>query len=333
MLNLIISACGLIPSENQGQPTFVAAAPASPTAGVEAIPSPAATHEAGDSPATPVETPPEDPTPAAVPTEAALSFPYPTSFPDPAKYDWQLLTGGLSRPVGLVNAGDGSGRLFVLEQEGLIRVVQDHELLAEPFLDIRDRVGSSANEQGLLGLAFHPQYTQNGYLYVNYTDKNGGTVIARFSVSADPGLVDPESEVRLLQIPQPYGNHNGGALAFGPDGYVYIGTGDGGSGGDPHGNGQSLDTLLGKILRIDVDNGDPYTNPEGNLEGEIWASGLRNPWRFSFDRLTGDLYVGDVGQGEWEEIDYWPAGNPGSANFGWNFREGTHPFEDPLQQV
>lgn len=327
LLNLVISACGLSPSGEQGQPTFVAAVPASPTAGVEAIPSPATTHEAGDSPATPVETPPEDSTPALVPTEATLSFPYPTSFPDPEKYDWQLLTGGLSRPVGLASAGDGTGRLFILEQEGLIRIVQDQELLVEPFLDIRDRVGSSANEQGLLGLTFHPQYTQNGYLYVNYTDKNGGTVIARFSVSADPGLADPESEIRLLQIPQPYGNHNGGALAFGPDGYVYIGTGDGGSGGDPHGNGQSLDTLLGKILRIDVDHGDPYTNPESNLEGEIWAYGLRNPWRFSFDRLTGDLYVGDVGQGAWEEIDYWPAGKSSGANFGWNFREGTHPFE------
>ena len=326
LLNIVISACGLIPSGDQEQPTFVAVAPASTIASIEAVPSPAATHEAEALSTAPVESPQVDSTPADIPTEEPLSFRYPTSFPDPAKYDWQMLTGGLNRPVGFTNAGDGSGWLFVLEQEGLIRIVQDQELLAEPFLDIRDRVGSNANEQGLLGLVFHPQYTQNGYLYVNYTDQNGGTVIARFSISADPGLADPESEVRLLQIPQPYGNHNGGALAFGPDGYLYIGTGDGGSGGDPQGNGQSLDTLLGKILRIDVDNGDPYTNPVGNLKGEIWAYGLRNPWRFSFDRLTGDLYMGDVGQGDWEEIDYWPAGNPGGANFGWNFREGAHPF-------
>ena len=326
LLNLVISACGQSRSGDQGQPTFVAVAPASTTTSLETVPSQTVTREAEALSTAPVESPPADSTPADIPTEAPLSFPYPTSFPDPAKYDWQMLTGGLNRPVGLTNAGDGSGRLFVLEQEGLIRIVQDQELLAEPFLDIRDRVGSNANEQGLLGLVFHPQYTQNGYLYVNYTDQNGGTVIARFSISADPGLADPESEVRLLQIPQPYGNHNGGALAFGPDGYLYIGTGDGGSGGDPQGNGQSLDTLLGKILRLDVDNGEPYAVPADNLEGEIWAYGLRNPWRFSFDRLTGDLYMGDVGQGDWEEIDYWPAGNPSGANFGWNFREGAHPF-------
>ena len=326
LLNLVISACGLSPSGDQGQPTFAAVAPVNTTASVEAVPSPTATLEAEELSTAPAESSPVDSTPADIPTEAALSFPYPTSFPDPAKYEWQLITDGLSRPVGVTNAGDGSGRLFVLEQEGLIRIVQDYELLEEPFLDIRDRVGSSANEQGLLGMAFHPGYPENGTFYVNYTDGDGGTVIARFRVSADPSRADPASEVRLLQISQPYGNHNGGALAFGPDGYLYIGTGDGGSGGDPQGNGQSLDTLLGKILRLDVDNGVPYAVPADNLEGEIWAYGLRNPWRFSFDRLTGDLYIGDVGQSTWEEIDFWPAGNPGGANFGWNFREGAHPF-------
>jgi len=230
--------------------------------------------------------------------------------------------------VGLAQAGDSSGRLFVLGQAGLVHIVQAGQLLPGTFLDIRDRVGSKANERGLLGLAFHSRYSENGYFYVNYTDLNGDTVVARFSVSGDPNRADPASEVRLLQIPQPYENHNGGSLVFGPDGYLYIGTGDGGSGGDPHGNGQSLDTLLGKILRIDVDHGDPYTNPEGNLKGEIWAYGLRNPWRFSFDRLTGDLYIGDVGQNAWEEVDFLPAGSPGGANFGWNYREGTHPFAD-----
>jgi len=326
LLNLGISACGLSRSGNQGQPTFVAVTPAGTIANVEAVPSLTATLEGEVLSTAPAESPPADPTSADIPTEAALSFPYPTSFPDPAKYEWQLLTGGLSRPVGLTNAGDGSGRLFILEQEGLIRIVKDHELLEEPFLDMRDRVGSNANEQGLLGLAFHPGYQENGTFYVNYTDGDGGTVIARFNVSTDPNRADPASEVRLLQIQQPYGNHNGGSIAFGPDGYLYIGTGDGGSGGDPQGNGQSLDTLLGKILRLDVDNGEPYAVPAGNLEGEIWAYGLRNPWRFSFDRLSGDLYIGDVGQGDWEEIDYWPVGNPGGANFGWNFREGAHPF-------
>jgi glucose/arabinose dehydrogenase len=228
--------------------------------------------------------------------------------------------------VGIAHAGDGSGRLFILEQAGVIRILQGRELIAEPFLDIRDRVGSGGNEQGLLGLAFHPRYTENGYFYVNYTDLNGDTVIARFSATGDPNRADPASEARLLQISQPYANHNGGVLAFGPDGYLYIGTGDGGSGGDPLGNGQSLDTLLGKILRIDVDGGEPYAIPEGNLKAEIWAYGLRNPWRFSFDRLTGDLYIGDVGQNAWEEIDFLPAGSPSGANFGWNYREGAHPF-------
>jgi len=321
VLSLVISACGLSPFGKKGSPTFIAVAPASPTGGVEAIPSPTVTREVEELPSAPA-----DSTAAAVPTEAPLPFPYPSSFPDPAGYEWQLLTGSLSRPVGLANPGDGSGRLFVLEQEGLIRIIQGGELLVEPFLDIRDRVGSSANEQGLLGLAFHPHYAENGYFYVNYTDQNGDTVIARFSISDDPNLADPASGVRLLQFPQPYANHNGGAMAFGPDGYLYVGTGDGGSGGDPQGNGQSLDTLLGKVLRIDVDTGDPYAVPADNFEGEIWAYGLRNPWRFSFDRLTGDLYIGDVGQGDWEEIDYWPAGNPAGANFGWNFREGAHPF-------
>ena len=255
------------------------------------------------------------------------------SFPDPTSYIWQPIVSDLKRPVGLANAADGSGRLFIVEQKGILRTLQNGELLAEPFLDIRDRVGANASEQGLLGLAFHPRYRENGLFYVNYTDRQGDTIIARFSVSADSPRADPASEVRLLKIVQPYDNHNGGSLAFGPDGFLYLGLGDGGAGGDPHHNGQSLDTLLGKILRLDVDHGSPYAipadNPFANGGGlpEIWAFGLRNPWRFSFDRLSGDMYIGDVGQGDWEEIDFLPTGTPGGVNFGWNYREGFHSFE------
>ncbi|HJW89549.1 MAG TPA: PQQ-dependent sugar dehydrogenase [Anaerolineales bacterium] len=189
-------------------------------------------------------------------------------------------------------------------------------------------------ERGLLGLAFHPRYAENGLFYVNYTDLNGNTVIARFQVLADPQRADPGSEMRLLGVDQPFPNHNGGGLAFGSDGYLYLGLGDGGSGGDPLDNGQNTQTLLGKLLRIRVDGGEPYALPPDNpfINGggapEIWAYGLRNPWRFSFDRLTGDLYIADVGQGMWEEVNYLPAGSPGGTNFGWDYREGAHPFTD-----
>jgi glucose/arabinose dehydrogenase len=271
---------------------------------------------------------PVPPTPTQAPLPAAV-----TTFPDPAGYTWRVVASDLTRPIGIANAGDGSGRLFVVEQPGLIRILQAGQLLPDPFLDIRAIVGSQGSERGLLGLAFHPQYAQNGYFYVNYTDLNGNTVIARFNVSGDPDRADLASQKVLLRVDQPYPNHNGGSTVFGPDGYLYLGLGDGGSGGDPHGNGQSLNTLLGKILRIDVDHGDPYAIPHDNpFAGggglpEIWAYGLRNPWRFSFDRLTGDLYIGDVGQDRWEEIDFLPAGSPGGTNFGWNYREGLHPYQ------
>jgi glucose/arabinose dehydrogenase len=259
------------------------------------------------------------------------SKPNPVQFPDPSVYEWRLTVSGLTSPIGLVNAGDGSGRLFVVEQSGLIRVIRDGELLPEPFLDIRDRV-SCCSERGLLGLAFHPDYDQNGLFFVNYTDLNGDTAISRFQVSNNPELADQASEVQLLGVAQPFPNHNGGGLAFGPDGYLYIGLGDGGSGGDPLGNAQNTQNLLGKLLRLDVDQGDLYAVPNDNPYAhgsgapEIWVFGLRNPWRFSFDSLTGDLFIGDVGQGSWEEVDYLSAGNPGGANFGWNYREGTHPY-------
>ena len=250
-----------------------------------------------------------------------------TGFPDPNAYAWQQLDiPSLQRPVDL--QADGSGRLFVLEKVGRIRIIENDQLLETPFLDITDRVGSNGNEQGFLGLAFHPAYQENGRFFVNYTDINGDTVFARFQVSSDPNLADSDSEEKLLGVDQPFPNHNGGGLVFGPDGYLYAGLGDGGSQGDPNGNGQNTGVLLGKILRLDVDSADPYAVPPDNPFGnEIWAYGLRNPWRLSFDTSTGDLYIGDVGQNQWEEIDFLPAGSPGGANFGWDHREGAHDYE------
>jgi len=255
-------------------------------------------------------------------------------FPSAQDYAWQPMVTDLNRPVGLVNAGDGSGRLFVIEQRGRIMIIRENTLASEPFLDIRNRIEISGSEQGLLGLAFHPLYEQNGFFFVNYTDLNGDTVIARYRVmEGNPDQADASSEERLLFIPQPYPNHNGGGMAFGPDGYLYLGLGDGGAANDPHGNAQSLQTYLGKILRLEVDGATGYTVPADNpflgSDGlpEIWAYGLRNPWRFSFDRLSGDLFISDVGQNMWEEINHLPAGSPAGANLGWDYREGAHRFE------
>lgn len=245
----------------------------------------------------------------------------------------QPFAAGLSRPVAIVNAGDD--RLFVVEKVGRIRLLDAAGTLqSQPFLDIVDRVRSGGSEQGLLGLAFHPDYADNGLFYVNYTDLDGDTRISRFQVEAgDPDQADPDSEQLLIQVPQPYTNHNGGDLAFGPDGYLYIGLGDGGSGGDPQDFGQNRQSLLGKLLRIDVDGGDPYGIPPDNpfadtdeTLDEIWALGLRNPWRFSFDRLTGDLWIADVGQSAWEEVSYQPAASQGGENYGWRCYEADAPF-------
>ena len=201
-------------------------------------------------------------------------------------------------------------------------------MIEAPFLNIEDRVNNGSNEMGLLGLAFHPNYAQNGYFFVNYTGSGGDTFISRFQVSGDPNVADSSSEINLLRISQPFPNHNGGGLDFGPDGYLYAGLGDGGAAGDPFGNGQKTDTLLGKVLRLDVDSAEPYAIPADNPFGsEIWDYGLRNPWRISFDQLTGDLYIGDVGQGSWEEIDIHLAGEPGGINYGWDFREGAHEYD------
>ena len=256
---------------------------------------------------------------------------------DPAGLSVTLepLVDGLRAPLAAVNAHDGSNRIFVVEKGGLIRIVRDGALLPDPFLDISGGV-SGGGEQGLLGLAFHPDYPDDPRFFVNYTDPAGDTWVSSFTVDpSNPDRADPGSEVRMLFIAQPYANHNGGALAFGPDEYLYIGMGDGGSGGDPHGNGQKLGTLLGKVLRIDVDStsgdkayGTPADNPFVSTEfalPEIYALGLRNPWRLSFDRETGDLWIGDVGQNAWEEIDVARAGASGQ-NFGWNRMEGNHCF-------
>jgi len=241
---------------------------------------------------------------------------------------------GFVQPVQVTHAGDGSGILYVVEQGGRIRTIRNGSPDAAPFLDIADRV-LAGGERGLLGLAFSPGYAANGRFYVNYTRiPDGGTVIARYRATGTPRSADPASEEVLLVIDQPFANHNGGQIAFGPDGFLYIGTGDGGSEGDPLRNAQNLSSLLGKILRIDVESGSqPYAIPPGNpfagrpaARGEIWALGLRNPWRFSFDRLSGDLYIGDVGAGSFEEVDFQPAGSPGGENYGWNIMEGNHCF-------
>ena len=256
-------------------------------------------------------------------------------------FDLELIqvASGFTQPLYLTHAGDASGRLFVVERRGVIKIIKNGTVLATPFLDINTIVDSNSHEErGLLGLAFHPNYQSNGYFYVNYisdvSGQSGDTVIARYQVSAgDPDVANPASATPLLVIDQPAGNHNGGHLAFGPtDDYLYISVGDGGNFGDPNNLGQDTNTLLGKILRIDVDGGTPYAIPTGNPyaqgggKAEIWALGLRNAWRFSFDRQTGDLYLGDVGEGDLEEIDYQAAGTPGGVNFGWSCKEGTLDF-------
>ena len=251
------------------------------------------------------------------------------------------ISSGFERPLAVANTGEDA-RLFVVEQTGRIRIVDAGQVLSTPFLDVSAKI-STGGERGLLSVAFHPDYGNNGRFFINYTDRSGNTVIAEYRVSSNPNVADAASERVLLTFEQPYANHNGGQLAFGSDGYLYIGTGDGGAANDPLNAGQDLSTLLGKLLRIDVDNtdnadnvndGEPYAIPEDNpfvgqngVRAEIWAYGLRNPWRFSFDRNTGDLFIADVGQNAYEEVNFQPASSMGGENYGWRVTEGAHCFD------
>jgi len=262
----------------------------------------------------------------------------PLGTPDTSQYTWTKFFSGVDSPIDITNAGDGSNRLFVVEQGGTIFVVKNGILQDKPFLDITDRVVDDVvkggyTERGLLGLAFHPNYARNGLFFIFYSNPDGDSVLVRYKVSSDdPDQADPSSAAILLTIKQPYENHKGGQLAFGPDGFLYLGSGDGGNVGDPQDFAQNKTSLLGKILRIDV-NADTYAVPPSNpfvgVKGyapEIWALGFRNPWRFSFDPATGDLYIGDVGEKNWEEVDFQPASSHGGENYGWNYYEGNQKF-------
>jgi glucose/arabinose dehydrogenase len=244
----------------------------------------------------------------------------------------QLVGSGFSSPLYLTNPPGDPARLFIVEQTGAIRIIKDGNVLPTPFLDISDRI-SAGGEQGLLGLAFYPDYAGTGRFIVHYTDPAGDTHLSIFQVTADPDVADPASEQVILTADQPYPNHNGGQVVFGPDGYLYLGLGDGGSANDPEGRAQNLSDLLGSILRLDVSSGNSYTVPADNpfvgqagTRPEVWSYGLRNPWRFSFDRSTEDLYIADVGQDQYEEVDVAPsaAGSGKGVNFGWNIMEGAH---------
>jgi len=251
---------------------------------------------------------------------------------------------GLTQPTTVTNAGDGTGRIFIVQETGEVMIFINGSVLPTPFLDISDLVRQEP-EQGLLGLAFPSDYTEHGFFFVDYTDLDGNIVVARYRLSAaDPNVADPDSAWTILKQPQglPFGDHNGGTVAFGPDGYLYISIGDGSCCGDPGENGQDLQTWLGKILRVDVNRddfpGDPDRNygvpPDNPFVGqpptlpEIWAYGLRNPWRCTFDRLTGDFFIADVGQDTWEEVNFQPAASTGGENYGWDVLEGMHCHED-----
>lgn len=316
-------------------------------AATETVPAPSPTLAAVETPVAPspsatppgaASTQPPDlqgtPTPGASPTaapqapttaESTATAASPAAFdPSAVTLTVEVVAEGFERPLFTTHAGDSSGRIYVVEQAGVVKLLD-----GEVVLDIVDRVGSGGNEQGLLGLAFHPRFAENGLIFVYYTDLEGNTVVSRFLAASD-GSVDPASEQVILTQEQPASNHNGGMLAFGPDGYLYLGLGDGGRSYDAFGTAQDQSSLLGKLLRIDIDSEDgayaiPDDNPFIAAEGarpEIWAYGLRNPWRFSFDRETGDLYVADVGQNAFEWLHFQRAGSAGGENYGWPVFEG-----------
>jgi len=325
LLLALLAACG------RSEPT--PAATAIPTATAASLPAQTATAASPTveptKPAAPVET-------LAVQPEQALPPPTPTSAvlfePGKVSLGLELALDGLDTPVFATHAGDGSGRLFVLEKPGRI-VTQDQEGAVTLFLDIRERVGSSGYEQGLLGLAFHPDFARTGRFFLYYPSQSGAAVISSFQARSDLLVGDPASESILLRVEEPAANHNGGMIAFGPDGLLYAGLGDGGAANDAFGNGQNLGALLGTLIRLDVDSAAPYAIPADNpfvnrpgVRPEIWAYGLRNPWRFAFDRLTGELFIADVGQNQWEEVNLQAADSRGGENYGWPIMEGTHCF-------
>lgn len=271
------------------------------------------------------------------------------ALPDASTFELEQVVGGLQNPLYVTHAGDSSGRLFIVEQTGRIWIISDDQLLETPFLDLSNIVSQdvlrSYSERGLLGLAFHPDYAENGTFYVNYTDQNGNTHVVSYQVSEDnPDTANPDSARELLTLSQPYPNHNGGHMTFGPDGYLYISVGDGGSRDDPLNAGQNPGTLYGTLLRIDVNESgeQPYGIPEDNpvnrdlnYAPEVWAYGLRNVWRFSFDRATDDLYIADVGQNQWEEVNFQPADSDGGENYGWVAYEASHRYrgDEPAGEV
>jgi glucose/arabinose dehydrogenase len=357
-LIVLLSGCGLLARtvSEPPLPTIVQVTPTATPAAVQIPPTATSqqsannTLEAKEDEAASAEEPQEanvsvetaaTSTPVALPTDTPLPLPMPAEADPPAQLPpldslgLKLLpiASGLNKPVFLISASDDTERLFIVEQAGRILILKDGAVQPQPFLDIVSIVGSDANEQGLLSLAFHPDYANNGFFFVNYTDRQGDTVIARYGVSDESDIANPDSAKILLTIDQPYANHNGGQVVFGPDGYLYIGMGDGGAAGDPQNRAQNLETLLGKILRIDVDNGEPYGVPETNpfvgnepARPEIWSYGWRNPWRFSFDRATNDMYIADVGQNQYEELHVEWANTPGGQNYGWRLMEGAHCF-------
>ena len=314
---LIVAACSAPPS----------AAPSGPT------PTPSASAATTGTPDPGPSGPTDGPTAAPTPTHA----PSPPFVPATISVKLEPVATVEGAPLAFAAPPDGSGRLFIGTKEGRIWVLDGTSVRPDPLLDIRTLV-STGGEQGLLGVAVHPDFPTDPRVFVDYTDTSGNTVVSSFRTStSNPARLDPSTEQWIIRVNQPYPNHNGGAVAFGPDGMLYVSLGDGGSGGDPDGNGQRLDTLLGKVLRLDVNvpagNSATYRIPADNpfvgragARGEIWLYGLRNAWRMAFDRATGDLWIGDVGQGDWEEIDVARAGI-GGTNLGWNVTEGNHCFK------